>query len=147
MRLGSPIRRDNRRAEPLLPMIDVVFFLIVFFMIASRFAEPEPFSVARPVAGAEAEVAGEAALYVSAEGVVALRDGDGVAEGDAAVALLAARCAGGGCGPVLIHADESAPAAVVVMNVRLETSVMGSSSPDSTAVFAREAPWPVRAGR
>ena len=94
-------------------MIDVVFFLIVFFMIASLFAEPEPFPVARPSAGADQEAAGEAALYVSAEGVVAMRDGDGVAEGDAAVAALVTRCADGNCGPVLIHADAAAPAAVV----------------------------------
>ena len=113
MRLRSPTRKEGRQAEPLLPMIDVVFFLIIFFMMVSHFAEPEPFAVARPVAGADDEVAGEGALYVSAAGVIAVRGPDGVIEGDAAVVALAARCAGGACGPVLIHADGAAPASVV----------------------------------
>lgn len=112
MRIAPVTRKSGRLAEPLLPMIDVVFFLIVFFMIASRFAEPEPFALDRPVAGAEEEVTSERSLYLSADGVVAVRGADGVVEGDAAVAALAARCADD-CGPVLIHADAGAPASVL----------------------------------
>jgi len=113
MRLSVPGRKDGRRAEPLLPMIDVVFFLIVFFMMVSHFAAPEPFAVTAPVAGADAAVAGDGAIYVSAAGVVAVRGDGGVLEGEAAVAALAARCGGGACGAVLVHADAAAPAAVV----------------------------------
>lgn len=113
MRISPPTRGNGRLAEPLLPMIDVVFFLIVFFMIVSRFAEPEPFPLAPPVAGAEAEVAGEGALYLSADGRVAVQGEAGVIEGDAAIAALAARCAGGACGAVLLHADAAAPAGAV----------------------------------
>ena len=112
MRIVPPERKSGRLAEPLLPMIDVVFFLIVFFMIVSRFAEPEPFAVERPLAGAEEEVAGERALYLSADGTVAVRGAEGIVEGDAAMAALVARCAVE-CGPVLIHADAAAPAAVL----------------------------------
>lgn len=105
--------KEGRQAEPLLPMIDVVFFLIVFFMMVSHFAEPEPFAVARPLSGADQQVAGDGAIYVSATGQVAVQGADGVVEGDAAVAALVARCGNGACGPVLIHADEAAPAGVV----------------------------------
>ena len=52
MRVTSPLRKDIRQAEPLLPMIDVVFFLIIFFMMVSHFADPEPFAVARPASTA-----------------------------------------------------------------------------------------------
>lgn len=112
MRIAPVTRKSGRLAEPLLPMIDVVFFLIVFFMIASRFAEPEPFGIDRPRALAEAEVASERSLYLSAEGAVAVRAAEGVVEGDAAIAALVARCAED-CGPVLIHADAATPAAAL----------------------------------
>ena len=113
MRVRFPLRKDGRQAEPLLPMIDVVFFLIIFFMMVPHFAEPEPFAVARPVAGADGQVAGEGAVYVSAAGQVAVAVEGGVAEDDAAIAALAARCTGGSCGPVLVHADAAAPARAV----------------------------------
>jgi len=112
MRIAPPERKSGRLAEPLLPMIDVVFFLIIFFMMVSRFAEPEPFALERPLAGAEEEVAGERSIYLSAEGVVAVRTSEGIIEGDAAVALLATRCVAA-CGPVLVHADAAAPAAAL----------------------------------
>lgn len=112
MRVTSPLRKDIRQAEPLLPMIDVVFFLIIFFMMVSHFADPEPFAVARPASTAEEAVSAELALYLSAEGAVAMRGDQGVVEGDAAVAALVARC-GDACGPVLLHADMAAPAGAV----------------------------------
>lgn len=112
MRLGSSMRKTGRQAEPLLPMIDVVFFLIVFFMMVSRFAEPEPFPLERPLSAAEADVAGEVALYISVDGEPAARGETGVLRGDEAIVALVARCAVP-CGPVLIHADAAAPASAV----------------------------------
>ena len=112
MRVTSPLRKEARQAEPLLPMIDVVFFLIIFFMMVSHFAEPEPFAVARPASVAEEAVAADLALYLSAEGVVAVRGAQGVVEGDAAVAAVVARC-DAVCGPVLLHADMAAPVGAV----------------------------------
>ena len=112
MRLTPLSRKGARQAEPLLPMIDVVFFLIVFFMIVSRFAEPEPFAVTPPVSGTEAEVAGELALFLGADGEFGLRAGASVLRGEAALAALAARC-DGGCDALLLHADMAAPAGAV----------------------------------
>ncbi|MBK1725509.1 ExbD/TolR family protein [Halorhodospira neutriphila] len=46
MRLEPPPRR--RRLVSLTPLIDVVFILLVFFMIASSFVEWQAFSVSAP---------------------------------------------------------------------------------------------------
>lgn len=49
LRLGDP---PPRRRPNLTPMIDVVFLLVVFFMLASRFAIEGVTPVAGPAAGA-----------------------------------------------------------------------------------------------
>lgn len=118
MRISDqPPRRS--RVEPLLPMIDVVFFLVVFFMIVSRLAMPEPFAVTRPAAEGAQEMMGGFSLFLSASGELGFVGPDGAAGGEAALpALMAAKAAY--CGredcatlpPVLLlHADAAAPAA------------------------------------
>ncbi len=68
IRIAEKTRRHT--GEPLLPMIDVVFFLVVFFMLTSRFSEPEPFPITPPAA--ETEIAtGDFSLYLNAEGDLA----------------------------------------------------------------------------
>ncbi|OYU18990.1 MAG: hypothetical protein CFE34_07590 [Rhodobacteraceae bacterium PARR1] len=116
MRLPAPARRAL--PDSLLPMIDVVLFLIVFFMIASEFAPTEPFSVAVPEAAAET-ARGEFTLFLSAAGDWGFVGPDGVVvTGEGALAALdAARdalCAAKDCvaePPVLlVKADLAAPA-------------------------------------
>jgi biopolymer transport protein ExbD len=117
MRIKDSAPRRNR-IEPLLPMIDVVFFLVVFFMIVSRLADPEPFAVARPAASGAAETRGEFGLFLSATGDLGFVGPQGPILGEAALAALlrakAASCAAAACvalPPVLlIHADSAAPA-------------------------------------
>ncbi len=119
MKLTAPPRRAL--PDSLLPMIDVVLFLIVFFMIASEFAAPEPFAVAAPEGAAEA-AAGEFTLFLSAGGDWGFVGADGgVVTGEAALAALeAARgalCAARDCAVapavLLVKADLAAPAAVL----------------------------------
>lgn len=113
----TPPRRT--RIEPLLPMIDVVFFLVVFFMIVSRLAAPEPFPVSRPAALEAQETKGEFSLFLSAAGELGFIGPEGAAEGAAVLpALIAAKvayCGQEDCSgfpPVLLlHADAAAPAA------------------------------------
>lgn len=117
MRLSLPPRR--RDSEPLLPMIDVVFFLIVFFMLVSTFAEPEPFAVERPEASATDPAEGGTSLFIDSEGRLALWTADGLREGDDALAVLTSACPPA-CGPVLLHADARAPGtALAVLVARL----------------------------
>jgi biopolymer transport protein ExbD len=82
MRLDPPPRRTL--AEPLLPMINVVFLLLIFFLIVARTAPPAPVPIDLPKAVGQA-VNGDIALYLAADGRLA----HGKALGDAALAALA----------------------------------------------------------
>jgi len=84
MDLTDPPRRP--RGESIVPMINVVFLLLIFFLMTSRLARPEPFEVTPPEAGLDTEAKAEAVLFIDAEGRMHF---DG-AEGEAAVARLAA---------------------------------------------------------
>jgi biopolymer transport protein ExbD len=114
MRLDDPAPRT--KPEPLLPMIDVVFFLVVFFMIVSRFTNAEPFAVARPASTAQEVAAGDLALFLAPDGRLGFAGAAGLSEGEAALAALTvartAYCAALDCTlppPLLLHADASAP--------------------------------------
>jgi len=68
-RPASPRRQDEERV---LPLINVVFLLIIFFMLTGRLASNDPFPVAAP----EAESAGRAeagpvTLWMAADGRLA----------------------------------------------------------------------------
>lgn len=72
MRFVAKQRRP--RSESTVPMINVVFLLLIFFLMTAQIAPPEPFEVSLPSADREATAEGEAALYVSAEGNLAFGD-------------------------------------------------------------------------
>jgi biopolymer transport protein ExbD len=112
MDFSEPPRRQP--AENLLPMINVVFLLLIFFLISAELVPPEPFTVAPPAANSEAERAGEWLLHLNAEGELGYRDALGP---EALTALAAARdeaCAVTDCEtipPVLtLRADAAVPA-------------------------------------
>ena len=93
MNLSPPPARHT--AGDVIPMINVAFLLLIFFLVMARLAPPEPLDVAPPLAGGTA-TDGETVLFVDAEGAIALdtqRD-------EAALEELAIRS-----GPVLIRAD------------------------------------------
>ncbi|OIQ28935.1 MAG: biopolymer transporter ExbD [Alphaproteobacteria bacterium MedPE-SWcel] len=73
------------RAESIVPMINVVFLLLIFFLMTSRLAQPDPFEITPPTADLDAPVEAEAILYVDKTGRLSF---DGI-EGDAALARLA----------------------------------------------------------
>jgi biopolymer transport protein ExbD len=75
-----------RRGESVVPLINIVFLLLVFFLLTATIAPPEPLPVTPPEA-AGAEAALEAVvLHVGADGSLAL----GAARDDAALARIAA---------------------------------------------------------
>lgn len=76
----------HRRAENLLPMINVVFLLLIFFLMSAQIAPPAPFDVTPPQARAEAEAQGAFVLFIGADGQV----GYGEARDAAALTALAA---------------------------------------------------------
>lgn len=84
------LRRAKRRAHPetIVALIDVVFFLLVFFMIVGRMDATAPFEVTPPQARTASEMpGGGATVSVSASGELAL-DGQ-IMSGEAVLLQLA----------------------------------------------------------
>ncbi len=75
MKITRPAPRNQ--PETIIALIDVVFFLLVFFMLIGRMDATAPFEVTPPVAQTGADMpAGGITLSVSASGALAL---DGIA--------------------------------------------------------------------
>jgi biopolymer transport protein ExbD len=71
MTFDQPPRRA--RGENIVPMINIVFLLLIFFLLTATIAPPDPFPLTPPEAeGVEAEVAPGTPLHVAADGTVAL---------------------------------------------------------------------------
>jgi biopolymer transport protein ExbD len=69
-------RRHDPQSETIIALIDVVFFLLVFFMLIGRMDATAPFDVAPPIAQSGRDMpAGGATVAVSEDGALAL---DGV---------------------------------------------------------------------
>ncbi len=106
MKLARPKKRAH--PETIIALIDVVFFLLVFFMLIGRMDATAPFAVVPPEAQSGADMpGGGATVSVAADGGLAL-DGRAVAE----AALLEALAARLGEEPALlvrINADGAAP--------------------------------------
>ncbi|QFS83640.1 Biopolymer transport protein ExbD/TolR [Roseivivax sp. THAF40] len=95
------IRPRRRSREAVVPMINVVFLLLVFFLLTAQIAPVAPFEVTLPEAEAE-ETAQTAPLplFVATDG----RLSHGDLRGDAALAAAVA------AGPVRLEADTRLPA-------------------------------------
>lgn len=99
----APERPRRTRREGVVPMINVGFLLLVFFLLAAEIAPPDPFAVTPPGVAAPEPLAGGAdVLHVAADGRLAL----GAARGEAVFAALAA-----GEGVLTLRADRGLPAA------------------------------------
>ena len=117
MDFSSP--QPPRRIQVLLPMINVVFLLIIFFLLAGRIDTGDPLPVERPELAHDAGTPGDLVLAVAADGRIGFADNlaeDASPASDARVleALTAARaelCAARDCdvaAPRLtLHADRN----------------------------------------
>ncbi|MGC8201927.1 ExbD/TolR family protein [Aliiroseovarius sp. PTFE2010] len=56
-----------------MPMINVVFLLLIFFMISARIAPAPPFDLSLPVSQSETVLEEDMTLYISSENVVGFR--------------------------------------------------------------------------
>ena len=85
MRLKRPITRQP--PETIVSLIDVVFFLLVFFMLIGRMDATAPFEVTPPTASTGADMpSGGVTLSVGADGSLAF-DGVAVARSDLDAAI------------------------------------------------------------
>lgn len=103
MRLDPPPRPE--RPEAVAPMINVVFLLLIFFVMSATLTPPEALEAEPPEARREGEAPGPAALVIDASGQTAF----GRIIGPAAIAAAAAED-----GPARVRADAAAPAKRVV---------------------------------
>lgn len=85
-------------------MINVVFLLLIFFLMTAQVVPPAPFDMDLPRATGDGDT-GQSALYISAGGEIAFED----ARGDAALA----RAARGMDTPLRVHADAALHAATL----------------------------------
>ena len=99
-----PLQRHRPTRDPVLPMINVVFLLLIFFLMSAQITPAPPFDLTPPEALAEPEeTLPEAVLWVSAEGGL---DHAGLS-GEAALAALEPGA------PVLLRADAALDAATL----------------------------------
>ena len=96
-------RRRRAPAETLVPMINIVFLLLIFFLLSATIAPPDPFDVTLPGAAVtdSADASGPVVLHVAADGEVAYGD----LRGDVAFAALLS-AGEGGPETVVLRADE-----------------------------------------
>jgi len=105
--------RTRRRTPSLAPLIDVVFLLLIFFLLAGTFAAPLPFPIQMPVSrSGNPDVTGHLVIYVGEGGQMAFSEGLGtLVEFESG---LRERLARGTVESVTIQSDASAPSGVVV---------------------------------
>ncbi|MFO7854323.1 MAG: biopolymer transporter ExbD [Paracoccaceae bacterium] len=121
------LRRARRRTggtgdEGVLPLINVVFLLLVFFMVAGRLTSADPFDI-RPTRSTLEGPApeDEPIVQVAADGRMAL-DGQPM-QADALVDAVAARIAEGGVPKLRIKADAGTDTlALVALLTRLRAA-------------------------
>ncbi|MEO0823084.1 MAG: biopolymer transporter ExbD [Pseudomonadota bacterium] len=125
MRIERPkIRR--RQTEGVVPMINVVFLLMIFFLMSSTIDAPNELEIAAPesVSGEATEV--DRALIVTADGMIAW----GPHRGDAAItAITEGRSRAATSAPLVIRADRDVEAAVIaqLLNALGEAGVKQSA--------------------
>ncbi|MEX2409064.1 MAG: biopolymer transporter ExbD, partial [Rhodovibrionaceae bacterium] len=110
--------------ERILPLINVVFLLLIFFMLAGRLAATDPFQVAPPSSGSEGRVAErELLILLAPDGRLAL-DGE-VMEREALRAAVAIRMTAESAPRVQLKADNqvAADAVLSVMELLRESGV------------------------
>lgn len=130
MRLGPPPQRRSR-AEPIIPMINVVFLLLIFFLLSASLAPPEAVEVTPPQADANAPADPLTPLLISADG----RLGYAGAMGEAVWPAIAAR---EGAMPLPVRADAALSAAVLARVLGRLAQI--SDAPIALIVTPRAAP-------
>jgi biopolymer transport protein ExbD len=118
MNFKPEVRREQ--TESIVPMINVVFLLLIFFLMTSEIAQPEPFPVAPPAAASEEQADGIFTLFVNPKGEIAYQSITGEEAALASLKLeLEQYCIEGRCSedtllpPVLLRADANAPANII----------------------------------
>lgn len=109
MKLNVPSRREH--GDPIIPLINVIFLLVIFFMVAGTIAPTPALDVRPPTSKADGELAQAADIILGLDGRVAV--GEQVADLTAARSLIERHLAAGE-GPIAITADQDVPAEMLL---------------------------------
>lgn len=102
--LFAPSAGTPRQSEPVVPMINVVFLLLIFFLMTAEIAPPDPFEVDLPANPATEPAPAGDTIYLSANGEIAF----GALRGTEAIAA-----AGSADSPLNLRADARADASAL----------------------------------
>lgn len=105
MKLQRPLPRT--RIEPIVSMIDVVFFLLVFFMLIGRMDATSPFEVTPPLGRTGTELPGGGVIVAVGEDGQQALNGVSMTQ-EALVAMLAEMLAADSALPVRVNAHHGA---------------------------------------
>lgn len=109
MHIDMPRRRP--RGESIIPMINVVFLLLIFFLLTAQISPSTPFPVTPPDSRSDLRTQAQDVLYVSATGELAWNE----ARGEDVWPLIAART---DTLPVHIRADAATPAVSLAAHLK-----------------------------
>ncbi|WP_410218060.1 biopolymer transporter ExbD [Paracoccus sp. (in: a-proteobacteria)] len=109
MRIDMPPRKP--RGESIIPMINVVFLLLIFFLLTAQIAPPTPFPLTPPDSRSDVPALAQDVLYISAEGALAWNEARGEAVWDQIAATE-------GTDPIEIRADAATPAAALAAHLK-----------------------------
>lgn len=98
--------KPRRMAEPFVPMINVVFLLLIFFLMTAQIAPPEPFDLTPPEATEGGAPTSPTVLHLSKDAVFGFAD----LRGDEAVASAVAAAQASADGALRLRVDGGAAA-------------------------------------
>ncbi len=114
----APPRRMEDSEERILPLINIVFLLLIFFMLAGKLTAGDPFEVVPARSARAGEAGAEGTEILLGQGGQLALDGE-VMDEAALLAALAGRLESAPDLPVRLRADAAAPAAALVALTRV----------------------------
>ncbi|RJE80844.1 biopolymer transporter ExbD [Paracoccus sp. JM45] len=119
MHIDMPRRKPP--GESIIPMINVVFLLLIFFLLTAQISPSTPFPLTPPDSSSDETTHTLDVLYISATGDLAWNE----ARGEAVWPLIADRQDNA---PVQIRADATTPAAMLAAHLKHLRSVTDSGA-------------------
>lgn len=107
MRFDLPSSRSAR--ENIVPMINVVFLLLIFFLMTAQIVPPAPVEVTPPQSTSEQKPQDATSVYIDANGIIAFDD----LFGAPALAELAKDT-----GPLILYVDHQLDAALFLSRLK-----------------------------
>lgn len=129
MQFTDPPRR--KPSDSIVPMINVVFLLLIFFLMTAQIAPPVPFEVTPPNVQTQGDPAeAELTLHLGAGGKLGYLEAQGPAALDALQQALGDLCASGACAagaPALILRADGAVEGAALARLMPQLAQVGFS--------------------